>query len=66
MGLVPLALSFVAAAAVAQVAGEDDRTAALLRLADRTASEDPTYYGDAWNALGHVLLTTDLIPGCET
>jgi endoglucanase len=62
----PSALSFVAAAAVAQVAGEDDRTAALLRLADRTASEHSTYYGDAWNALGHVLLTTDLIPGCET
>jgi endoglucanase len=61
----PSALSLVAAAAAAKVAGETAETTALLNLANRTAMEHPTYYGDAWNALGHVLLTTNLIPGCS-
>jgi endoglucanase len=62
----PSALSLVAAAATAKVAGQGDHAAALLRLAGTTASDHPTYYGDAWNALGQMLLTTDSIPGCDT
>lgn len=61
----PSPLSLVSAAAVADVAGNRGAMRSLLALANRTATAHPTYYGDAWNALGHVLLTTQLIPGCS-
>ena len=57
-------LSLVAAAAAATAAGREASASRLLGDADRVATEHSTYYGDAWNALGHVLLTTSLIPGC--
>ncbi len=60
----PSPLSLVAAAAAAQVAGDDTASAALLKQAAKTAADDSTYYGDAWAALGQVLLTSDRIPGC--
>jgi endo-1,4-beta-D-glucanase Y len=58
------ALSEVAAAAAAAGAGQ---AATEQRLLDRAASIDrhyPTYYGAAWVALGRVLLTSHLLPGC--
>ncbi|HWB66412.1 MAG TPA: glycosyl hydrolase family 8, partial [Mycobacteriales bacterium] len=58
-------LRLVAAAAAAISAGQQTAADALLDDAARVAAAYPTYYGDAWNALGHVLLTTDLIPGCS-
>jgi endoglucanase len=61
----PSPLSLVAAAAAATTAGHPRAASQLLSDASRTAARYPTYYGDAWNALGHVLLTTTLIPGCS-
>jgi endoglucanase len=61
----PSPLSFVAAAAAADVAGEQQQTASLLKLSRETALKHPTYYGAAWAALGEILLTTDAIPGCS-
>jgi endoglucanase len=58
-------LSLVAAAATAKVAGDAAAVSSLLARADRAASSTPTYYGEAWDALGHVLLTTNLLPGCS-
>jgi endoglucanase len=59
------ALSLVATAATAGAAGHRATMRSLLAEADRTARTDPTYYGNAWAALGRVLLTTTLIPGCS-
>lgn len=61
----PSALSLVAAAAVAKVAGDQQASTSLLARADKVATQVPTYYGDAWDALGHVLLTTNQLPGCS-
>ncbi|HVV75522.1 MAG TPA: glycosyl hydrolase family 8 [Mycobacteriales bacterium] len=61
----PSALSLVAASAVAKAAGNDTQSAALLKLSSQTITKQSTYYGDAWNALGDILLTTSLIPGCS-
>jgi endoglucanase len=58
-------LSLVAAAADAEVAGDSGIAATLLRGADRAARQTPTYYGEAWDALGRLLLTTNLLPGCS-
>ncbi|HEX3707730.1 MAG TPA: glycosyl hydrolase family 8 [Mycobacteriales bacterium] len=60
----PSPLSLVAAAATARAAGQMTIMTSLLARADRNARQTPTYYGDAWDALGHILLTTKLIPGC--
>lgn len=54
-------LAAVAAAAAAGAAGHPDGTTRLLARADDLASRYPTYYGSAWDALGRVLLTTDLL-----
>ena len=50
-------LGLVAAAASAMAAGEDRQGQALLAQA-RSGQNGQTYYGDAWVALGSVLLTT--------
>lgn len=57
-------LSQVAAAAAAAATGHRATAVALLDDADRVLRRYPTYYGSAWVALGRVLLTTDLLPGC--
>jgi endoglucanase len=50
----------------AVLAVEGHRSPAYGALADARASaeQDPTYYGDAWAALGPVLLATDKLGGC--
>lgn len=57
----PLPLPLVASAAAAAAAGD---TAARDRLLARAGALDrskPSYYGSAWVALGHALLTTDIL-----
>jgi endoglucanase len=58
-------LSDVAAASAAEAAGETSRSESLLASADTLAKRYPTYYGSAWAALGRIILTTNLLPGCE-
>ena len=59
---VPLAA--VAAAAAAQAAGHPITSRSLLDAGAETAAQYPTYYGDAWVALGRTLLTTRLLAEC--
>jgi endoglucanase len=60
------ALAYVARAAAEQASGETSAAAADLRRADRTAATTPTYYGDAWAAIGATMLTSDVLGGCAT
>jgi endoglucanase len=60
--LTPLAA--VAAAAAAQAAGQRTTSRSLLDSATSAAATFPTYYGDAWVALGRVLLTTNRLASC--
>jgi endoglucanase len=57
-------LGLVAAAASAQAAGHAQDASSLLSQADQQSQRFPTYYGDAWAALGRVLLTTNWISPC--
>jgi endo-1,4-beta-D-glucanase Y len=57
-------LSLVATAAAAGAAGHPDERDRLLAEAASLESERPSYYGAAWVALGHALLSTDLLGGC--
>jgi hypothetical protein len=60
------ASSYVAAAAAAKAADQND---AMRRLLDRAAeanSAHPTYYGAAWVALGRVMLTSSALGGCPS
>jgi endoglucanase len=57
-------LGLVAAAAAAAAAGHPTSSTSLLLDADRAVRRFPTYYGSAWDALGRILLTTHLLPGC--
>ncbi|MGH9046443.1 MAG: glycosyl hydrolase family 8, partial [Acidimicrobiales bacterium] len=57
-------LGDVAAAAAAAAAGDRKAASALLDRADAQASKYHTYYGDAWVALGRVLLDTKLLSPC--
>ena len=59
-------LAYVARAASEQAAGASAAASADLRRADRTAATTPTYYGDAWAALGATMLTSDVLGGCAT
>jgi hypothetical protein len=52
------AVTLVAAAAAAAANGYRDNAALLLHAAAAQQQERPTYYGDAWTALGRLLLTT--------
>jgi len=60
----PAPLAAVAAGATALSAGEDRVGRALLDRASALAAARPSAYGDAWAALGRVLLTTDLLADC--
>ena len=57
-------LSAVATAAMAYAAGDPRRGHDLLGIASTLATRYPTYYGDAWAALGRVLLTTHRLGSC--
>lgn len=57
-------LGDVAAAGAAAAAGDGSTTMSLLAAADRLVKQYPTYYGSAWSALGRIILTTRLLPGC--
>lgn len=58
------AVGAVASAAAAHAAGNIDDRDRLLDLADRIESDNSTYYGAAWAALGHIMLTTTWLGGC--
>ncbi|WP_420370196.1 glycosyl hydrolase family 8 [Curtobacterium sp. L1-20] len=60
------ALAYTARAAAEQAAGSSRAAGEDLRRADRTAATTPTYYGDAWAALGTTMLTSDVLGGCAT
>ncbi|WFR68444.1 glycosyl hydrolase family 8 [Curtobacterium flaccumfaciens] len=60
------ALAYVARAAAEQASGQSSAATADLRRTDRTAATTPTYYGDAWAALGATVLTSDVLGGCGT
>jgi len=51
----------IAAAAAAAAAGRPDDRDHLISAAETLSNAQPTYYGDAWVALGRALLTTDLL-----
>jgi endo-1,4-beta-D-glucanase Y len=53
---------------VATAASARDRNAsdALLAAADRQSERVPTYYGNAWVALGRILLDTQLLSSCPS
>jgi endo-1,4-beta-D-glucanase Y len=57
-------LGWVAAAAAAGADGHGQSATALLDQADEQSQQSHTYYGDAWAALGRVLLTTDWLSPC--
>ena len=57
-------LSAVAAAAAAFAGRDPHAGGQLLDLASTVAGQYPTYYGDAWTALGRVLLTTRRLAHC--
>ncbi len=57
-------LGNVAAAAAADASGDRGAAANLLTRADRQDNRHHTYYGDAWVALGRVLLDTRLLSPC--
>lgn len=54
----------VAAAGASLAAGDADDAGRLLSVAEQQLSEDPTYYGSAWVALGRLWLTTERLGGC--
>jgi len=60
------ALAYTARAAAEQAAGSSRAAAADLERADRTAATTPTYYGDAWLAIGSTMLTSDVLGGCAS
>jgi endoglucanase len=57
-------LGVVAVAAGAAATGDASRSASLLDTADQQAASYHTYYGDAWVALGRILLETPWLTGC--
>lgn len=59
-------LGLVAAAAAAEAAGARGAASRLLNKATARAASTPTYYGDAWVALGRVLLGTNWLSPCAS
>lgn len=59
------AVGLVGAAGAATAAGDRIARDRLLDDAERRDSQQPTYYGAAWVALGRVMLTTDLLGSCS-
>jgi len=54
----------VAAAAGAIAAGDAGQAYQLLDLAERMSTERRSYYGEAWTALGRIMLTTTWLGTC--
>jgi endoglucanase len=59
-------MGLVAAAAAADASGHSGAGNRLLTQADRQADAHHTYYGDAWTALGRVLLDTTWLSSCSS
>jgi endoglucanase len=59
-------LGLVAAAAAAHASGQATAAHRLLDQADRQSDAHHTYYGDAWTALGRVLLDTTWLSSCSS
>ena len=57
-------LGYVAAAAAADASGDRSAAAGLLDRAQTQSARYHTYYGDAWVALGRILLDTKLLSAC--
>jgi endoglucanase len=57
-------MGLVAAAAAADAAGHARSANRLLQRADRQSNAHHTYYGDAWTALGRILLDTNWLSSC--
>ncbi|MDW5596131.1 hypothetical protein VSS74_17420, partial [Conexibacter stalactiti] len=57
--------ALVGAAAAARAAGDAGASDRLLARADALEARAPSYYGAAWAALGRIMLTTDLLGGCD-
>ena len=57
-------VGLVAAAASAEAAGHAQDATSLLGQADQQSQRFHTYYGDAWAALGRVLLDTNWVSPC--
>lgn len=60
----PAVLPMVATAAAAKAAGDDTAASQLLQRAAAQQRRSPTYYGGAWDALGHALLAGGTLTGC--
>ncbi len=58
------ALSWMAEAAARAAAGEHDASMRAMSKATDIRKEHPTYYGDAWEALGRFMLLDDRLGGC--
>jgi endo-1,4-beta-D-glucanase Y len=58
----PVALVGVAGAA--EAAGQEQLSDDRLRVAAELNTREPTYYGSAWVALGHIFLDTELLGSC--
>jgi hypothetical protein len=58
------AASYVAAAAAAKAAGDEDAAEHMLDLGQEADAAQPTYYGAAWVALGRVMLTSKALGSC--
>jgi endoglucanase len=58
----PSPLPLMAGSAAAAAAGNDTAASQLHTRATRLAQQDPTYYGDAWVALGPALLDGSISP----
>jgi endoglucanase len=59
-------LGLVAAAAAAKASGHTAASTGLLAQADAQADKHHTYYGDAWTALGWILLDTNWLSPCAS
>jgi endoglucanase len=59
-------MGLVAAAAAADAAGHAGSASRLLHRADQQSDAHSTYYGDAWTALGRILLDTNWLSSCST
>lgn len=60
----PAVLPLVASAAAAKAAGDGGAASQLLGRAAAQQRSTPTYYGSAWEALGHALLTSGTFSTC--
>jgi endoglucanase len=60
----PHPLTWVSAAAAASAAGDHAARDALLDRAQAAQRRSPSYYGEAWVALGRLMLQTNRLAGC--